>query len=1612
MRRILEVGFCVVAGVMLFLPSTIFLEANDITGRSTVFAKEDMVKSLDLLALSEYHFVIIFKEFLPERTEWFDSSNGTANPGQLKMQDSLPALPRNQDIRTVWRYDSFTSALVTDEGLRTLQDLGWEFQTIDDVFRVGRGNRFFDYRFGGPDIPMEMVLDPAPQSQELYIVAFMGPVVPLWLSQIQELGGSIVFAISPFSYLASLQTEVVPRLRELPYVGWIEPYHYAFRIDSSIEQQIGNASPESSPLNVSVGVVRPILLDTGELDISHYGFVSCYGTYEDRDSHMIVEGLIQATALMSLIRRPEIDWVEPMDLIIGSANSVATWIIQSNTPVERTIYGHGITGALAPRQLIAVVDTGVDVNHEMFIDPIGVNFGCVDNPNHRKVFAYCIVDGGGDNQDDNGHGTHVAGTALGDAWDGFTYGTYNEEDGNAIGSRLVVQDLHSGGTYHLPNSWYTTLQQGYDKGARIHTASLWEGERGLMTLNKYNGRTIQIDSFAWNHRDSVVLFIAGNCGIADADPVCPSGGPTNRITSLGNAKNIITVGGSFTGDSAESVLGLSSRGPSVDGRLKPTLLVPGTAWSAEAGDPDDYVSMVGTSQAAPAVAGAAALVRQYYIDGWYPAGSPMPENGFNPSAALVRATLIAGSVEMTGESAYGHPYNGMSYPSNDQGWGRVLLDDVLYFEGEHGRLLAADEPIGLESGQYEEYAVQVSGPLKTVLVWPDPPGTQDCNPCLRNNLDLEVIDPFGNVYLGNNFGGRNKAESQLGGARDGRNVEEVVYRLNPERGIWKIRVRAMNVVSGQAPFALVISGISNEVRMTDTPEPSSDVSIATDSAGNTHLVWIETNDLWNHPVYYARLDAYGRFTDGPRQFSAADAFGPVVTTYGMTVFLFFAVQCQQPPTAVAFCIQAWYNVGAGFVLFGHSGYVYNSNELLLYPYDLANPIHVDIDSSGRIHLVWLCIEETIVGGTVMKKESIYYSRFESGRWSANWGVYYEDLYPHPGANQLNRIRWPKIAKGSGTNMHIIFSYDPTPETPGGTAYIKYRRSICDGYGGWLDVFDVSTTSYGARENTLESDEDDNWVHVAWNDFDVFYRRNSANGEQTSWMSTTVIAGGVESQVYPAFHIDSWGYLHLGYADGAFGNREVMYKVSLNDGSDWNDARRVSRASGTSRNPVLAANNRGEISYAWYDDRNGNEEIYFAELYPEQRVTYQTKHSSIPSVATDALGQTHLVWLDERQNEPDVYYARYDADGEQTAMMDITDGMDDALSNDQFSPIVVSSGSKVYVFYATVCTLTTSSITYCIRARTSTDYGETWVTQSFNGVWAHVYENHNSQVASLDRTNVIHAEAGSLDRVHVAWTSVDVFGSSTSEALRYAYYSIDGSGIGHWNNPVNIRIEPTYSTPSPSQINHMRWPRVSQGSPSGASDVYLHVIVSYDDSPPTSSTTYIKHMRSSNSGSSWSTWQTIGLTETYARENDLVASRQNGGVYAAWHDWHSDTSSFDIHLASSTDNGLIWLTGRIVATNAEERWPAVALDPLGDLHLVFVDKSTGNDELVLLSASNPTGLPPIWDSHRTITMSVAGTNGGRRTPDLTTFIHGSLAIAWFDTWGSSSSYYEIWWTRVL
>jgi uncharacterized protein (TIGR03437 family) len=443
--------------------------------------------------------------------------------------------------------------------------------------------------------------------------------------------------------------------------------------------------------------------------------------------------------------------------------------------------------------------------------------------------------------DDNGagyfHGTLTTSIAVGRNFGANGSGavpgllTRSTGDGVAPDARIVFQDVgHTNG--QLPGvdsvSQAQLHQQAYSAGVRVHNNSYGPEPPAI-----YDQNAADVDDAMWRLRDYTIFFSAGN----------DSAG-AYQVTNA--AKNDLVVGAcdSPTGQgSLENLASYSNHGPTFDGRIKPDLVAPGTvigatenssdqnassytnATSATAkdaavnpDDPNNNSSLVeealsGTSFASAAAAGSALLVRQYFTDGFYPSGARNSANSFVPSNALVKAALLNSGRNLTGRFTAGNfPLSTSGpLPNFGQGWGRLALDDALYFQGDRRELkILADIYNGaiasdgtrpapnpaITTGEIQTYQLaNVSNvePLRITLAWSDPRAAVGAVVALVNNLDLEIIAPDGTRYRGNaNFA---QAWSQPAGetAFDNRNPVEAVYLENPMPGTYTVNVIGANV---------------------------------------------------------------------------------------------------------------------------------------------------------------------------------------------------------------------------------------------------------------------------------------------------------------------------------------------------------------------------------------------------------------------------------------------------------------------------------------------------------------------------------------------------------------------------------------------------------------------------------------------------------------------------------------------------------------------------------------------------------------------------------------------------------------------------------------------------
>jgi serine protease AprX len=266
---------------------------------------------------------------------------------------------------------------------------------------------------------------------------------------------------------------------------------------------------------------------------------------------------------------------------------------------------------------VAVIDSGVTSWHDDLTQP-GV-------PGSQRVDQFMdFVGGKSTPYDDYGHGTHVAGIIAGNGFD-----TDGARSGIAPGAHLVVVkvlDGSGGGRISDVIAAFDYIVNNKDLfHIRVINLSV-----GASVYESYNSDFLTLAAKRAVEQGIVVVAAAGNAG-RNAN----GGVQYGAITAPGNAPWVLTVGASShmgTVDrSDDTIAAFSSRGPTAqDYSAKPDIVAPGVGiYSLSAPNSTmystrsryllagtvvtpsfPYLSLSGTSQATPVVAGTVALMLQ------------------------------------------------------------------------------------------------------------------------------------------------------------------------------------------------------------------------------------------------------------------------------------------------------------------------------------------------------------------------------------------------------------------------------------------------------------------------------------------------------------------------------------------------------------------------------------------------------------------------------------------------------------------------------------------------------------------------------------------------------------------------------------------------------------------------------------------------------------------------------------------------------------------------------------------------------------------------------------------------------------------------------------------
>jgi subtilisin family serine protease len=612
------------------------------------------------------------------------------------------------------------------------------------------------------------------------IVQFSGPILPEWRNRLAATGATVLDYVPDYAFIVRFARERWDELRAVPHVRWVGAYAANYRI-----------SPEARALAV--------FAPTNERNAETRARVRITA-FPGEDPGMLTSRIMNVGGRVSEIHKSSWGIRLSADLPAAGVDELAAipgvkWVEIRKTPRISNDRAAGIIGIgnfrtggttdlYGKDQVVAVCDSGLDRGsktdlHPDFKDGSGMS-------RVREIFRQGDFNS---SQDINGHGTHVAGSILGNGQQsGADPATKFFPDtsfaGMAPRAGLVFQAV--GNPFEdtpslpgIPTDLKPLFQEALDADARIHSNSWGSGATG-----GYNSECADVDQFCWDNKDFLIVFAAGNSGedynrdgVIDRYSIDIPGTAKNNLT-VGASENLRLTGGyaedgwnifydtigpldaDLTSNNTMGMAAFSSRGPCADGRTKPDIVAPGTnvlstrsaVQAGEGWGPYNkwYYYSGGTSMATPVASGTAALLREYLTRVDTPTTS-----------AMLKACLINAAQNIEpGQYGTGVYREISQTPGPVAGWGRINLIPAVY-PHEPYFIKRYSMSAGLKTGKKKTYTV--SGvtddtPLRVTLAWTDYPSTESANGGLVNDLDLMVKDRNGNIYYPDNARSQNRME--------------------------------------------------------------------------------------------------------------------------------------------------------------------------------------------------------------------------------------------------------------------------------------------------------------------------------------------------------------------------------------------------------------------------------------------------------------------------------------------------------------------------------------------------------------------------------------------------------------------------------------------------------------------------------------------------------------------------------------------------------------------------------------------------------------------------------------------------------------------------------------
>ncbi len=336
-------------------------------------------------------------------------------------------------------------------------------------------------------------------------------------------------------------------------------------------------------------------------------------------------------------------------------------------------------------------------------------------------------------------------------------------------------------------------------------------------------------------------------------------------------------------------------------------------------------------------------------------------------------------------------------------------------------------------------------------------------------------------------------------------------------------------------------------------------------AEDVYITWYD----YSSSPYYVRYHSFpiGTPSQTPNgeQVSTTYGYTPVVSTYNGSAFV------------------TWYNSDVLYTRIKSGTWGSIESHGIGGGCTMATYPGTCFDDDGNLHVAFNRYSST---SGDMRGRSVWYQRRNSGGGWTTPVLVYDPHWEGGSASSYYYSYYPSICITSDGVIHMSFGNS--------NGYRLYHAwSTNNGATWYYETLTGTNSCYYSYATSICNDSEDN-LYIAYVSYPSPYHINVISGTTDDWGSPVQVDASTYAYVYyPSACCDTFDNIWVCWDDRSGQSYEIYYNRMDGQTGSWDGPQALTANDGQySRRGQIAADDNGNVHICWYDNRDGNYEIYY------------------------------------------------------------------------------------------------------------------------------------------------------------------------------------------------------------------------------------------------------------------------------------------------------------------------------------------------------------------------------------------------------------------------------------